>query len=36
MRNIVVTATIPVGLLISAAWVAFLAFEIFRLLVSYF
>jgi hypothetical protein len=36
MRNIVVTATIPVGLLASAAWTAFLAFEIFRLLVLYF
>jgi hypothetical protein len=36
MRNIVVTATIPVGLLISAAWVAFLAFELFRFVASFF
>jgi hypothetical protein len=36
MRNIVVTATIPVGLLISAAWVAFLAFELFRFVAFFF
>ena len=36
MRNIVVTATIPVGLLISGAWVAFLAFELVRFVASFF
>ena len=36
MRNMVITATIPVGLLISAAWVAFLAFELFKFAASFF
>jgi hypothetical protein len=36
MRNIVVTATIPVGLLVSAAWIAFLAFELFKFAATFF
>jgi hypothetical protein len=36
MHDILAKTTISVGLVASAAWTAFLAFEIFRLLVSYF
>ena len=36
MRNIVVIATIPVGLITSAAWIAFLAFELFRFVAYFF
>jgi hypothetical protein len=36
MHDILAKTTISVGLAASAAWAAFLAFEIFRLLVSYF
>jgi len=35
MRNIVVT-TVPLGLVTSAAWMAFLAFELFRFAASFF
>jgi hypothetical protein len=36
MRSVVVIATIPLGLLASAAWLAFLAFELFRFVISFF
>jgi hypothetical protein len=36
MHDILAKTTISVGLIASAAWAAFLAFEIFRLLTSYF
>ena len=36
MHDILAKTTISVGLIARAAWTAFLAFEIFRLLVSYF
>jgi hypothetical protein len=36
MRDILVNATIPFGLDISVAWTAFLAFELFRLVASFF
>jgi hypothetical protein len=36
MHDILAKTTISVGLIASAAWTASLAFEIFRLLVSYF
>ena len=31
MRDVLVVATIPVGLVASAAWTAFIAFELFKL-----
>ena len=31
MRNVLIDATIPVGLTASAAWTAFLGFELFEL-----
>ena len=31
MRNVLAVATIPVGLIASTAWVAFIAFEFFKL-----
>ena len=34
MRNALVVATIPVGLTASAAWTAFLAFELFEFVAS--
>ena len=36
MRGIVVSATIPFGLLASGTWTAFLAFELFKLVKSLF
>jgi len=36
MRDILVSATIPFGLATSAAWTAFLAFELFRWVASLF
>ena len=36
MHDILAKTTISVGLIASAAWAAFLAFEIFRLLTLYF
>ena len=36
MRNIVIVATIPFGVLITAAWTAFLAFELFKFVASFF
>jgi hypothetical protein len=36
MRDILVNATIPFGLATSAAWTAFLAFELFKLVASFF
>jgi hypothetical protein len=36
MRNIVVVATIPFGVLIAATWAAFLAFELFKFVASFF
>ena len=36
MRNVLVGVTIPVGLMASAAWVAFIAFELVRLAASLF
>jgi hypothetical protein len=36
MRSVVVVATIPFGVLITAAWAAFLAFELFRFVASFF
>ena len=36
MHDILAKTTISVGLIASAVWTAFLAFEIFRLLTSYF
>jgi hypothetical protein len=36
MHDILAKTTISVGLIASAAWAAFLAFEVFRLLGSYF
>jgi hypothetical protein len=36
MRDILVGATIPFGLATSAAWTAFLAFEFFRIVASFF
>jgi hypothetical protein len=36
VRNVLVVATIPVGLMASAAWIAFLAFELVKLAASLF
>jgi hypothetical protein len=36
MRNVMIIATIPLGLLVSAAWTAFLAFELFKFVASFF
>jgi hypothetical protein len=36
MRDVFVNATIPFGLAISAAWTAFLAFELVKLAASFF
>jgi hypothetical protein len=36
MHDILAKTTISVGLVASATWTAFLAFKIFRVLVSYF
>ena len=36
MRDILIGATIPLGLVSSAAWTAFLAFELIRLLAFLF
>jgi hypothetical protein len=36
MRNALVVATIPIGLIASAAWAAFIVFELFKLTLSLF
>ena len=36
VRNVLAVATIPVGLIASTAWVAFIAFEFFKLVQSLF
>jgi hypothetical protein len=36
VRDVLVVATIPVGLVASAAWTAFIAFELFKLTLSLF
>jgi hypothetical protein len=36
MRDILVVATIPLGLFASAAWTALLAVELFRFVASFF
>lgn len=36
MRNVLAVATIPVELIASTAWVAFIAFEFFKLVQSLF
>jgi hypothetical protein len=36
MRNLLAVAAIPVGLIASAAWSAFIALELFRLALSLF
>jgi hypothetical protein len=36
MSDILVKATIPFGLATSAAWTAFVAFELFKLVTSFF
>jgi hypothetical protein len=36
VQDVLVIATIPVGLVASAAWTAFIAFELFKLTLSLF
>jgi hypothetical protein len=36
MRDILISATIPFGLATSAAWTGYLAFELFKMVASFF